>query len=401
MLYVAPHSSGEDVRVAFVSYSSNLGGSSVSGETIVSGILDRGWEVDVYFGFDGPFVERMKRDRCSVSVVPHSSWLRHSGWWRFIRSLWMEHRCSNDFEREFKRTRPDLVYVNSLVSYAPARAAHRLGIPLVWHMRELFSDAQGEMLCPAFFGKRLVRRTISSLATKVVANSSSVGANIFGERSQVAVETVPNAVSEAFFQPRGDRHASRQRLNLPESGPLVGLPGTLRPVKGHQFLFQAIPSILERVPDCFFAVTGAIDSRFARELVELVQNGPLAGRVFFTGPLRDMVPFYNACDVCCVPSLSESFGRAAIECFAARTPLVATSVGGLKEIVRDGINGLLVRFGDEKALADAIVLLLNDSRQANRLVEQAAIDAKERYTERIYFERISTVIDEALAFSRK
>lgn len=389
------------MRFAFVSYSSNLGGSSISGETIVSGILDRGWDVDAYFGFDGPFVERVKRGRCSVSVVPHSSWLRHSGWLRFIRSLWVERRRSMDFEREFKRTRPDIVYVNSLVSYAPARAAHRLGIPLVWHMRELFSDEQGEMVCPAFFARSLVRRTISSLATKVVVNSLAVASNMFGEGTEVAVENVPNAVSEEFFQSRGDRLACRQSLNLSGSGPLVGLPGTLRPVKGHQFLFKAIPSILERVPDCLFAVTGAIDSQFARDIVKQTEEGPLAGRVFFTGSISDMVPFYHACDVCCVPSLSESFGRAAIECFATRTPLVATSVGGLKEIVHDGDNGLLVRYGDENALADAVVSFLTDSERANCLVEQAAIDAKERYTERVYFDKIATVIDEALALSRK
>jgi len=306
-----------------------------------------------------------------------------------------------DFEREFKRTRPDIVYVNSLVSYAPARAAHRLGIPIVWHMRELFSDEQGEMVCPAFFARSFVRRTISSLATKVVANSLAVASNMFGERTDVVVENVPNAVSEEFFQSRGDRLACRQSLNLSGSGPLVGLPGTLRPVKGHQFLFQAIPSILERVPDCLFAVTGAIDSQFARDIVKQTEEGPLAGRVFFTGPISDMVPFYHACDVCCVPSLSESFGRAAIECFATRTPLVATSVGGLKEIVHDGDNGLLVRYGDENALADAVVSLLTDSERANCLVEQAAIDAKERYTERVYFDKIATVIDEALALSRK
>jgi glycosyltransferase involved in cell wall biosynthesis len=397
---VIPRSLGDDVRIAFVGFSSDLDGTPTSGEMIVSGLLNRGWDVDAYFGFDGPYVERLKRCGCSVAVVPHSSWLRHSVWWRFVRSLWEERRRSIDFECEFKRTRPDIVYVNSLVSYAAARAAHRLGIPLVWHMRELFSDERGEMVCPSLFAKRLVSQTVSNLATRVVANSLAVGTNIFGEGSNVAVEIVPNAISEAFFQARGDRLVSRQPFNLPESGPIVGLPGTLRPVKGHHFLFKAIPSILERVPDCLFAVTGAIDSQFARDIVKQIQEGPLAGRVLFTGRINDMVPFYHACDVCCVPSLSESFGRAAIECFATRTPVVVTSVGGLKEIVRDGSNGLLVQYGDEMALADAIVSLLTDSQRANGLVEQAVLEAKERYTESVYFERIATVIDEALALSK-
>jgi glycosyltransferase involved in cell wall biosynthesis len=388
------------VRVAFVGYSSNLSGTPISGEIIVAGILDRGWDVDVYFGVDGPFVERMKRHGCSVSVVPHTSWLRHSKWWRFLRSFWTEHRRSNDFEYEFKRTRPELVYVNSLVSYAAARAAHRLGIPIIWHMRELFSDEGGEMVCPSFIAKRFVGKTISTLASRVVVNSLAVGGNVFGEGSKVALDLIPNAVSETLFVARGDSRVNRKRFNLPGSGPLVGLPGTLRPVKGHQFLFNAIPSILEQIPDCLFVVTGAIDSQFARDIVKQTEEGPLAGRVFFTGAISDMVPFYHACDVCCVPSISESFGRTAIECFATRTPLVATSVGGLKEIVRDGSNGLLVPYGDGVALADAIVSLLTDSERANGLVEQAYVDVKERYTEGVYFERISTVIDEVIALAK-
>ena len=394
---VLPHPLGVEVRLAFVGYSSNNGGSTISGEMIVSGILDRGWDVDVYYAFDGPFVERMKQDRCSVTLVPHSSWLRHSGVLRFLRDLWVENSRSAAFESEFRRTKPDIVYVNSLVSYAAARAAHRLGIPLVWHMRELFSDEFGEMVCPALFAKDFVRRLIPKLATKLIVNSAAVGGNIFGSGNRVPFETIPNAVDSKFFRPLGDRAACRRSLNLPSEGPLVGLPGTLRPVKGHEFLFRSIPSILERIPDCIFAVTGAIDSKFARDLVALSEASPFAERVFFTGNIGDMVSFYHGCDVCCVPSLSESFGRTAIECFATRTPVVASAVGGLKEIIQDGKNGLIVPYGEDEALADSIVSLLNEPERAQRLVEQAALDVKARYTERVYVERISAIIDDALA----
>ena len=368
---------------------------------IVSGMIDRSWDVDVYFAFDGPFVKRMRRKRCSVSVIPHSSWLRQPGWFRFMRNLVVENRRSIAFEREFERTRPDLVYVNSLVSYAAARAAKRLGIPLVWHMRELFSDENGEMVCPSLFGRSFVRRLVASMATKIAVNSAAVGSNIFGSASQVAYENVPNAIDNTFFRARGDRMAFRRPVNLSSASRLVGLPGTLRQVKGHEYFLRSIPLILEQVPDCFFAITGAIDSQFARELVDRVKKSPFVDRVIFTGNISDMLPFYYGCDVCCVPSLSEPFGRTAIECFATRTPLVASGVGGLKEIVQDGKNGLIVDYGDEKALADSIVSLLNKPKQAERQVEQAFLDAEARYTERAYVERTSAVIDEALALANR
>lgn len=363
---------------------------------IATAMVDRGWDIDVYFGFDGPLVDRMKSDRCSTHVAEHRNWLRSAGLVRFARNLRAEYLVSSVFEQAFRRTCPDIVYVNTLVSYAAAVAAVRLKIPVIWHVRELFSDDRGELVWPASIVKPFIRRKITKLATTVVVNSCAVASNVFGVGNCVDVENVPNAAGPEFFGPRGDSTESRRKLGLPAGVPLIGLPGTLRRVKGHRFLFGAIPRILERVPDCQFAITGAIDSHFAQSLVAAAQEKPLAGRVVFTGAIGDMLSFYHACDACCVPSLSEPFGRTAIECFATRTPVVASAVGGLTEIVHDDENGLSVPSGDESALADALVSLLNDQPRRCRLVKQAAADADDRYTYTAYTERVASIVNNVL-----
>lgn len=388
------------MRLALVQYSSNFSGSTISGRMIAQFMLARGWDVDVYFGFDGPFVDRLREDGCSADVVEHRNWLRSPGFFRFLRNALTEQRAATGFDRAFGERKPDVVYLNTLASYAAARAAKKMNLPVVLHVRELFSDEHGELNWPARWFRPLLRRHIADHSTKVVVNSDAVRANVFGTETSLQVENVPNAVAPEFFSPRGDQKSARVALGLRAAGPIVGVPGTLRLMKGHQFLFDAVPQILKSYPDCHFVVTGALGSSFGDQLVRRVEQMGLAGCVTFTGAIKDMLTFYHACDIACVPSLAEPFGRTAIECLATRTPLVATAVGGLAEIVRHGENGLLVQYGDTDGLAESIVSLLDDDELRDHISRRGRRDADQKYTEELYVNRIYGVIENIVAGSR-
>ena len=90
-----------------------------------------------------------------------------------------------------------------------------------------------------------------------------------------------------------------------------------------------------------------------------------------TVPHKRLVHYYNAADLCVVPSFYESFGLVAAEAMACGTPVVATAVGGLPETVKDGLNGSLIRDRNPEALAEKISLLLNDVRLRGLLASQA------------------------------
>ena len=382
------------MKVAIVQYSSSLDGSAISGLMIAKGLLEREWEVEVILGAEGPLKAELK-DRCSVSVIPHKNPLRRHGIYRFVRDILTEHRRSLAFEGAFEQSKPDLVYINSLVSYSASVAAKRLQIPVVWHIRELFSDAGGEMVWPSLLPKYLLRRWITSVAAQVVVNSGAVAGNIFGSKFSRGTVRINNGVPPSFFSERGDKDRLRGEMGLPLGRPLVGLPGTFRPVKGHEFLLRAIPEVVRKIPDCCIALTGSTDSSYASEVMRKINDAPFADRVFFTGNIRGMERFYHACDVCCVPSSSESFGRTAIECMASRTPFVASAVGGLKEIVSHDQNGLLVPYGDVPALAEALISLLTDTDRVQRLVQQGVVDARQKYSEQAYVEKVVEVINRA------
>lgn len=370
------------MKIAIAQYSSNLSGSAVGCEMIAKAFKEQGWHVDATFAFAGPFVNRLNDQEIPASIIPHKNWLRSTGALRSARNMWREVLASRKFKSHFLAQSPDLVYVNTLVSFAAARAAHQLGIPVIWHIRELFAEESGELHWPASWLKKPVRSVIRRLSTTVIVNSKICRDTVFGVDDTETL-ILPNAVGREFLAPRGKSDECRRRFGLPETDWVVGVPGTIRPIKGHRFFIKAIENLPGDLP-VHIAITGPVSTAFAHGLRDEVLNGPLAKRTSFLGSVTDMVGFYHACDLCCVPSESETFGRTAVEALATETPLIATAVGGLKEIVRHEENGLLVASKDAAALTSSIERLLRDADLRQRLTRVGKQDAIQNYSEDSY-----------------
>ncbi len=145
-------------RVLLVQHCAESTGSTVSGHLLAAGFRSKGWNVDVAFGFEGPYAAKYAELGCAVHVLPHKNWLRGGNVVQSARRISHEWLNARGFVRLIRQASPHLVYVNSLVSLAAAVAARKCDIPCIWHIRELFDDVGGEMRVPAFGGRRLVRR---------------------------------------------------------------------------------------------------------------------------------------------------------------------------------------------------------------------------------------------------
>ncbi|TWU06948.1 D-inositol 3-phosphate glycosyltransferase [Symmachiella macrocystis] len=366
---------------------------------IANAFVANGWDVDVTFAFDGPFVRQLADANFPVHVVPHRNWLRTSGVLRFLHNIYSETQASRAFLSYYRDKRPDLVYVNTLVSFAAARAARQAGIPVIWHIREMFAEENGELRWPAGWMKSVVRSIIQRSAARVIVNSCICRDTVLGADAGNTI-ILPNAVGRQFLVTRRPSVECRRMFGLPEAGFIIGVPGTIRPVKGHRFLFRSVERLLDDNPMVHIAVTGPTESKFARELIQEVQSGPAGGRVFFLGSVEDMVSFYHTCDLCCIPSESETFGRTAVEALATETPLVATAVGGLKEIVRHEQNGLSVASGDIHALSTSLERLSKDRQLCGRFTRAGRKDAVEKFSEDAYAKVLSKYVELTINESR-
>lgn len=169
---------------------------------------------------------------------------------------------------------------------------------------------------------------------------------------------------------------ARDRLRLPPGRKLVGLIGRLQTWKGVHVLLDALPRIREHHPDAFGVIVGGehpLEANYSRAVRAQATRLGLDEHVLFAGHQTDVPLWMNALDVVVHASDDEPFGIVVIEAMALGKPLVAGDGGGPREILTPGVDGLLAGFGDDRALADRVVELLDDPIRAASMGEAARL----------------------------
>jgi glycosyltransferase involved in cell wall biosynthesis len=205
--------------------------------------------------------------------------------------------------------------------------------------------------------KWLDGHVIGRLATRFIAVSSLDAermVSVEGVRPEKVV-MLPNAY---LPRPRSVGGNLRAELGIGASTPLIVSVAVLRPQKALSVLLEALTRVLREFPDARLAIAGPGPCK--AELEATSARLGLQEPVRFLGPRRDADMILETADVVAMSSDYEGTPMVAFECMASRTPLVATAVGGLPDIVEDGRTGLLVPRRDPRRLADAIIRLLRD-----------------------------------------
>lgn len=196
---------------------------------------------------------------------------------------------------------------------------------------------------------------------------------------------IRNGIDTEVLERTEDRDRVRMNLGLPTDVPLVGCVAQLKPVKRVDVLLEAVARV-ER-PVGLVLVGDGVERRSLENLV--VRLG-IADRVRFCGEHPDSCPWLHAMDVFALSSDVEGLPVAALEAMAAGLPVVATRVGGIPEVVHDGVTGLLVPRRDPPALAAALDSLLEDRERAADMGDRGRDRAREEFDER----RMVSEIDE-------
>ena len=183
------------------------------------------------------------------------------------------------------------------------------------------------------------------------------------------VSTIPNGINANRFVKPYDRTLFRSRYVDP-SEKLVLFVGRLFYEKGVSVLIDAIPKVLSKF-NAKFLIVG--DGYMRESLIKRVQNLGVSRKVYLLGFVDDetLELLYRTADVCVVPSLYEPFGIVALEAMAAKVPIVATGVGGLREIIEHDKTGVSVYPNDPESLAWGITRVLASEEYAERLRTKA------------------------------
>ncbi|MBI5231246.1 MAG: glycosyltransferase family 4 protein [Coriobacteriales bacterium] len=253
----------------------------------------------------------------------------------------------------------DVVHAHGFKAGLVARlAARRTGVPVV-------VTAHNHVLRRADFSPRrkaIYRRAERSLAPLVarwIAVSDSVRSELLDDYGlpPERVARVRNGIDLASFLERRDRAAARAAFGVAEGVPFAATAARLAPQKGLETLIDALPTLLERVPDARVAIVG--EGPLEGDLRVRAVAAGVGEALLWPGRVGDIGNLFAAVDAYVSPSELEGFGLVLAEAQAAGTPIVATRAGGAAEVVEEDVTALVVEPGDPGALGDAIAQVLS------------------------------------------
>lgn len=305
--------------------------------------------------------------------------------WPGLEQMALMRKLEHRLQQVAERVRPDILHAHSPVLNAiPAlRVGKRLGIPVVYEIRAFWEDAavdhgtttQGSL---RYFLSRWLETRAIKRADHIFTICEGLRADIANRGvSTTKITVIPNAVDIDAFEPGGQPDLNlKASLGLDDAS-VVGFIGSFYAYEGLDLLISALPAMLKRRPEVRLLLVGGgpQDGALKAQAVKL----GISDKIIFTGRVKhsEVQRYYDLVDVLAYPRHSIRLTELVtplkpLEAMAQGRLLVASDVGGHKELIKNGLTGVLFKAGDANALAQAVVKLLASSetwfalRQAGR-----------------------------------
>jgi glycosyltransferase involved in cell wall biosynthesis len=241
------------------------------------------------------------------------------------------------------------------------------------------------------------RRLLGRFPRVVVVSSDMRDLLVRSGARAERISVIPNGIDHEQFR-RDDALVApaRERLGILPGTVAVGAVGRLEPEKNYPLLIRAFAKAAAVVPSLYLFIAG--DGSLKGQLQAQIDESRLSARCRLLGQVADVVELHHALDLFVMCSDNEGSPNAVLEAMAMGTPAIATSVGGIPDLIAAGATGLVVARRDLKALAGAITRLAGDprlcesiAREARQRVErELSFDQRMRRVERIYDELMTT-----------
>ena len=313
----------------------------------------------------GPFVGRMKERGVETHLVHLAPLFNPVALWRLTRLL--------------VRERVTILQTHGARANFYGRIAGRLaGVPVI--ISTVHNSLKDYEVRPfkRWLYMYLLRLTLP-LVHRIICVSDANRRDLIEECPAVAAktQTVYNGVDPSAFPSQPDRQTVRQELGTTQ-GPVLVTIGRLTDQKGHRYLLQALPRLLETWPQLCCVFVGEGELRDALHDMAIDLGVEHACR--FVGVREDIADILAAADLFVLPSLSEGFPFVLLEALAMGRPVVASRVNGVPELIEDHKTGLLVPARDPQALAAAIREVLSDPTAASKMGADGRAVVREWFT---------------------
>jgi glycosyltransferase involved in cell wall biosynthesis len=379
------------VKILFYNHTGKVSGGERVLSMIVTGLDRQRFESVVLCPGDGPLTSMMSA--AGVRTLPVDALVARFTWRpaELIRYLGSFVRLMRAARVAATSEQPDVIHANSIRSgLVMTIATVGLKVPVVWHVHDLL---------PRHPLSTAIRFVASALRqTHVVAVSHAVARRFCGslmrwfpQRPQIT--TIHNAVDIERFQPNPWKRAGKRlSLKFTEHDLVIGIIGQLTPRKGQLETIEAFAHVARNFPDAKLVIVGEAlfnrDFEYADLLRATAKARGISDRVFFLGQREDIPELTRAFDLAIVNSKAEPFGLTVVEAMASGTPVLATAVDGIQEIVEHGETGWLVSPEDQQELVEGLELLLADKNLRSQLSASALTAVRSRFAAGAFSKRI-------------
>jgi glycosyltransferase involved in cell wall biosynthesis len=277
--------------------------------------------------------------------------------------------------RVIKRLKPDVIHAHDAHGVAMAGLALSLGAasakdgepPLVVSRRVDFHLRSNS------FSRWKHRQVDCFIAASEAIRHMLIADGVPENRTVTVHEGID--VEHVRAAPLVDVH---QAFFLPHGAPVVGNIAALVPHKGQRHLIEAAHIVVQKLPDVRFVILGEGELREALE--RLIKEYRLEKHVLLPGFRTDVLGCLKSFDLFVMSSVTEGLGTSLLDAMACSRPIVATTAGGIPEVVEEGVTGLLVPPRDHTAMADAIVALISDQSRRRQMGDAGFARVNDRFT---------------------
>jgi glycosyltransferase involved in cell wall biosynthesis len=258
----------------------------------------------------------------------------------------------------------------------------------------VISHFHGHFVKKNDFNRLLLLRLIGLLSHRVVSVSEHEKNTLIKEGiSSSKIMTIYNGIEVCRYRTEPNFDFKR-KLNINVGSSVVGIVAAFRPEKNHELFLLAAREVLKKNKDTYFLIVG--DGVTRKKIENLALQLGIARNCIFTGFREDIPDVISVFDVGVLSSHWEGLPLVVLEYMASSKPVVATNVGGLTEVIEDGINGFLTPPGDYNAMAERINLLLSNKELALEMGRNGLSLVRREFTIESMIEKVKCLYDDIL-----
>ena len=349
-------------RVLYVNHSADLDGATQVLVNVISS-LDSG-EIDplVLLPRSGPITERFAAAGIPYQIIT----IGHCNWDMYHVPM---------LQMLLREEKIDVIHANTLESYPAIVAAKLCGIPVVWHIHEMISHVQYYAHAFNEVDRKVFGELVSACARICTASEASKDAFVeYCAQHEIEAGDKVQAIHNGVTIPDATTPGG-----TPEKFAITGI-GNMVSVKGWNYLIEAYAEILKDHPNVELTIVGKVFPGYFFDLYGIAEACGVADKVKFLTETANIEKVYLESDIIVCSSLIETFPMVVLEAMSYAKPVVATNVGGIKEMIRDRETGVLAPPGDATALAAGIKSFLDDWDRAVEIGKRARQTVKEDFS---------------------